>query len=256
MGRNLMWKTINASVIGTSHIRSEISCQDESISDVLIDANGKEYLVCVVADGAGSAKQGGRGAELACISAMRSAEHAIKNNDIFTTELVSTWIESIRREISAEAKNNTLSNRDYACTLLGVISSENITVLFQIGDGAIILSKNNLMGIVFWPNGGEYANMTYFVTDENIINSLHIEIVESSIDAVAVISDGLQRLALVFDNQTPHVPFFDPMLITLRKLPEDQVDYLAEQLRNYLGSPPVNERTDDDKTLVLATKLN
>ena len=67
-----MWKIIRASTIGTSHIKSGSLCQDSCYADVIRTADGQEYLVVVVSDGAGSAKEGGKGAELTCKTAISS----------------------------------------------------------------------------------------------------------------------------------------------------------------------------------------
>lgn len=251
-----MWKTIHASVIGTSHVGFGSECQDESIADVLLDANDEGYLVCLVADGAGSATKGGRGAELACITAMTSIEQSLRTSSLFTTDLVAGWIENIRQAIFSEAEATELTSRDYACTLLGAVIAPNNAVFFQIGDGAIVVSKNKMQGVVFWPDSGPYANMTYFVTDTDALTNLDVIIINTSFDEIAVLSDGLQRLALLFDRQIPHVPFFDPMLSVLRQQPTDQVECLESQLAIFLGSAQVNERTDDDKTLILSTRLS
>jgi hypothetical protein len=64
------------------------------------------------------------------------------------------------------------------------------------------------------------------------------------------LTDGLQRLALDFTARTPHLPFFQPLFAALRAAPD--VESLAGPFREFLDSQRINERTDDDKTLVLA----
>ena len=59
-----------------------------------------------------------------------------------------------------------------------------------------------------------------------------------------------------FDQQTSHLPFFDPMLKVLRQTNPDHCEVLNDQLVHFLSSSAINERTDDDKTLVLATRLS
>jgi ribosome maturation factor RimP len=44
------------------------------------------------------------------------------------------------------------------------------------------------------------------------------------------------------------------MFGTLGKADLDTCDTLSSQLGRFLDSPKINERTDDDKTLVLATR--
>ena len=72
---------------------------------------------------------------------------------------------------------------------------------------------------------------------------------------MALLTDGLQGLALRFDTREAHGPFFEPMFARLRAEGEGEPESLREELRAFLGSAPVNQRTDDDKTLVLATRL-
>jgi hypothetical protein len=64
----------------------------------------------------------------------------------------------------------------------------------------------------------------------------------------------LQRLALVYESKSAHNPFFLPMFSVLRKTAPDNLDSLSDQLAKFLNSPEVNERTDDDKSLILATR--
>ena len=71
---------------------------------------------------------------------------------------------------------------------------------------------------------------------------------------VAVLTDGLQKLALHYQSQTAHTPFFRPIFAWLRQAPDDYAEKFASSLAGYLDSPKVNECTDDDKTLVLATR--
>jgi hypothetical protein len=65
-----------------------------------------------------------------------------------------------------------------------------------------------------------------------------------------VLSDGLLRLALRLPSGEPYPPFFQPLFgFAAAALPEDQAN---EQLSAFLNSKRVCDRTDDDKTLVLA----
>ena len=251
-----MWKVIRASTVGTSHTESNLPCQDNCCADVICISEGLDYLVCLVSDGAGSAKEGGKGAELACASAWSSIEATLHN--LGETPLVETsvegWVKDIRRVIYETADANSLTARDYACTFLGAVISPNKAVFFQIGDGAIVASSGCTQGIVFWPDSGPYANMTNFITEDNALANLNVSVTSSRIDEVAMFSDGLQRLALSFVQRTPHTPFFEPMFNVLRNQRPVECTSLDEQLAHFLNSPQINERTDDDKTLILATR--
>jgi len=52
-----------------------------------------------------------------------------------------------------------------------------------------------------------------------------------------------------------HGPFFDSMFPAVRRSTASGVDVeLSRALGVYLSSAPVNQRTDDDKTLILASR--
>lgn len=253
-----MWKIIHASAIGTSHTETNQPCQDSCFADVFKGGDNQEYLVCIVSDGAGSAKFGGEGAELACSTAILAIETFLKRVNVATLDELSVeeWVKDIRRTIYDSAESKNFAVRDYACTLLGAVIAPHQAVFFQIGDGAIVASSGDTQGIVFWPDSGPYANMTFFVTEEDALSHLRVSVTSTRIDEIALFSDGLQRLALSFEQFTPHSPFFDPMLNILRKKNPSECEALDEQLARFLNSSQINERTDDDKTLVLATRRN
>lgn len=246
-----MWNLVRASVIGTSHVVSGLSCQDDCYAGIF-----QNHLICLVADGAGSTKNGGRGAELACCAARESIETALEGQHlpILDEIAVAEWIHAVRSRICEEAEANALKARDYHCTLLGAVVGPKEAVFFQIGDGAIVASSGSAQGVIFWPESGRYANETYFVTGGDALEHLQVVVTTARIDELALFSDGLQRLALSFEQHIPHVPFFAPMLTVLRKQDAAACGALDEQLSHFLGSPQVNERTDDDKTLVLASR--
>lgn len=251
-----MWRFIGASVVGTSHIEAGAPPQDECFAELLTAADGSLVLVCAVADGAGSATEGARGAELAVLTVVQAVEEHLKRSTVATvTEDTNRgFLERVRAAIRREADEQGRVPRDYACTLLCAVIGERHAACVQVGDGAIVAASGGAHGVVFWPAAGPYANMTHFVCDDDAQENVQSMCVEARIDEVALFSDGLQRLALSFANLTPHAPFFDPMLAALRAAPDEECPDLEEQLRQFLGSAAVNQRTDDDKSLILATR--
>ena len=72
---------------------------------------------------------------------------------------------------------------------------------------------------------------------------------------IALLSDGIEPLVLHYASRTVHGPFFDCMFGPVRRsqaIGEDLA--LSQDLEGYLSSPAILERTDDDKTLVLAMR--
>ncbi len=254
MGCTLMWRVIRSSVTGISHVERGELCQDSCYADFYITPSREHFFIGIVSDGAGSASEGACGAELVSVKAREIIESWISDQgNNFDEQIVKNWIQQIRNRVVRESDIKGLSVRDFACTLLGAVVGPNKSAFFQIGDGAIIVSKGDSYKPVFWPDSGEYANMTFFLTDEDYLSHLRIEISESQ-DEIALFSDGLQHLALVYKTQSVHHPFFEPMFSLLRKENSESCCVLDEQLKNFLNSSNVNERTDDDKTLVLATR--
>jgi hypothetical protein len=212
--------------------------------------------VACVADGAGSSEHSGVGSRLACQSIADSAAAHLQRHRSFAglkTDDVLAWCEAARKQIVACAEQNERDIRDYATTLCTAILSPKASLFFQIGDGAIVARRNSSLGVVFWPQSGEYANATNFLTSSEF--RVHVEVcfTPETFSDVALMTDGMERLALKFDSLTPHPPFFDPLFRALREAAD--VDALAEDLRQLLQSDSVQRKTDDDKTLVLASRL-
>ncbi|KAK44914.1 MULTISPECIES: PP2C family serine/threonine-protein phosphatase [Caballeronia] len=251
----MSWKVIGASAVGTSHTSNSSPCQDSCFYHVASDATGASLLVALVSDGAGSAQFGEVGSELACEAAGKMLLEIAETTgeDGLKAHLASELLEVVRARISEAAQARSVTMRALACTLLGAVIGPTRAFYFQVGDGAIVARDAGALAPVFWPESGEYANMTYFVTDANAAEHLRVEIRDTS-DEVSLFSDGIQRLALVFATETAYEPFFEPMFKALRASSDDQTDSLCAALERFLNSDAINDRTDDDKTLILATR--
>ena len=212
-------------------------------------------LVACVADGAGSAKFSDVGSTIVCETIIENANSFLELNgrlDGLQSEDVLRWCEEARRRIDDEAARRECERRELATTLCAAIVAPTCSFFFQIGDGAIILGSRGIYGVVFWPQSGEYANSTNFLTADDYKQKLEIHTTTSRFTELALFTDGLERLALRFDGQTAHTPFFEPLFRALRTA--DDVEGLNEGLRKFLASDPVQSRSDDDKTLILATR--
>jgi hypothetical protein len=250
-----MWKMIFQSVRGTSHERGEQPCQDRCRVRVKKEQD-QTLLVLACADGAGSALHADRGASLACQTVTRLVRAELDPTLACSTiagETVARWFLETREALATEAGRLEVRIGELACTLLLAVVGEAGALFGQIGDGAIVCQHENGYRVVFWPQSGEYPNMTNFLTDAGMEGSLEVEQWPSRVDELALMSDGLQRLALDFATKTAYAPFFLPMFQPLRQAPVP--GKLRTALRAFLDSPDVNHRTDDDKTLILATRM-
>ena len=243
-------------MIGSSHVGSGADCQDSCLALVETAPAGEPLLVVFVADGAGSALHGGDGAELAVATAADFISGQLAEPGFaLGPDLAAACVRHVREQIEALAEVRGLVPRDFAATFLGVLASAAGTLAMQIGDGGIVLDFGQGLELPIVPMAGEYANMTYFITDPDAPEMLATHFRPVTACKVAVFSDGLQRLALNLSSNTPHEPFFTPFFSRLTNLGDDQEEQFQSGLVNFLGSATINERTDDDKTLALAVLL-
>lgn len=256
--RTSKWKIAHASVIGTAHIARDSECQDRYDFRVLETTEG-EVLVAALADGAGSSERSQIGAELACslfveqVSIHFESEGKLEN---LTENFGILWLDYFRQNIGERAAEEEKPLREFACTFLAAVVGENGAVFYQVGDGAIVCSMNGdsesyFFGVI--PTKKTYANATDFITDENAAKRLLYDFVEEPIQDLAIFTDGIQAVAVNYQSDMPHEPFLKPMLAPLRKAVTVDGD-LNENLSKYLDSPKINDKTDDDKTLFLASR--
>jgi hypothetical protein len=213
-------------------------------------------LVVACADGAGSADLSAVGARRACRTIISLIASTLKSSlqvGQVDREAVLGWYRRTRSALEQEAEWRGQKLRQFACTLLLAVVGESAARFAQIGDGAIVILEGDSYRPVFWPQSGEFANATNFVTDPGWEKSLAFAAQDTRVDEIAVLSDGLQALSLDYAAKTAHGAFFSPMFRPLRAAPTGAS--LLKPLREFLDSPRVNERTDDDKSLILATRM-
>ena len=159
--------------------------------------------------------------------------------------------ESAARGVQADAP---ASLRDFATTLLAAVVTECWLACIQIGDGVIVVRRDGALEALTHPAKGEYANQTDFVTADVYTETTQSRILRNhGVDAIALMSDGLERLAIELATNTPHAAFFRNLFAFAgsRELGHDERHAaLSQELR----SEKVNRLTDDDKTLLVAVR--
>jgi Protein phosphatase 2C len=253
------WRFASATVIGSSHVKTGTLCQDHYRCRVFRNGADEPMIAIAVSDGAGSATWGEDGAAITCASLIEQAELFLAQNRSLasiTKDDAHEWLDTAREAIADHASDAGRDMRDYACTMLFALVGIDAAVFLQIGDGVIVVNDHGPhWSWVFWPDRGEFANTTFFVTDAAAADHLRFEHRQRSIDEIALLSDGIEPLVLHYASRTVHAPFFDRMFGPVRRsmaVGEDLA--LSRELEGYLSSPAVLQRTDDDKTLVLATR--
>jgi hypothetical protein len=256
------WRVAYSSVIGTSHEKTGLPCQDAGCCRILSDPDDRHVLLAVACDGAGSASRSLDGATLTIGRFLREFSEATSHSglDGITKEFVEDWLSRVRSEIRDRAETDDLSPREFACTILGAVVGHDRAAFFQIGDGAIVVSNRaepDDYGWVFWPQHGEFANETNFITQDNALEVLEFELVERCIDEIAMFTDGIERLVLDLQERTAHAPFFRTLfgwLVQMEPMAVSEKIPASEVVSRYLNSKQINDRTDDDKTLILASR--
>ena len=258
------WRVAYKSVIGTSHEKTGLPCQDTGGCRILDDPAGAEghILLAVACDGAGSASRSLDGAELTVNRFLQEFGDAARRSglDEITRDFTDAWLSRVRSEINDLAQTVNLSAREFSCTILAAIIGDDRAAFFQIGDGAIVVSNRaepDDYGWVFWPQHGEFANQTNFITQGDALDVLEFEVEDRCIDEIAMFTDGIERLVLDLKEKTAHAPFFRTLfgwLVKTEPTPANTEIPCSPVIERYLASKQINERTDDDKTLILASR--
>jgi ADP-ribose pyrophosphatase YjhB (NUDIX family) len=252
-----MWRVAQASVVGTAHLENGGVCEDAGRAETWCSPSGEPVLALFAADGAGSASCGKAAAELACSAALEkirawALSDALSRETLTETQL-RCWVELLREQLLAQATCSNQAPREWACTLLGVVCIPGAIGYLQIGDGAIVARHDDIDGVIHWPQSGEYANETFFLTDSAALKHLQVLVQTRIPQSLALFTDGLQRLALDFARRRPHLNFFETFFARLRALPSAELPGFEAGLHKFLSSARINQRTDDDKTLLLAS---
>lgn len=254
----LHWQVVAASVRGRSHEKVGQLCQDAHHWEMLPEG----VLVAAVADGAGSATLGKVGAIVAAQTAVETISLSLKDAMPRTPENEQGWqlllnnaLVAAKTAVEAEAVACSMTARDLATTLIIVVATPKLIAAAQVGDGVAVASdEGNLLALTM-PQRGEYANETTFLVSPNALDKAQINVVwRKAITNIALLSDGLQMLALDMTEGKPHVPFFSPLFHFMADVTDETE--AKEQLVAFLRSPRIAERTDDDLTLLLATLVS
>jgi hypothetical protein len=260
IGGNAPWRLAIGSASGTSHRATGAPCQDRAAHSFVEGPDGS-VLIAIVCDGAGSAAHAEIGASLAAEAFIETVERYFTGNGRLADvnrERAADWIKTVARRLEDEASSTQSALRDYACTLLAAVVGFENAAFIQIGDGAIVVSHGPEDGwsYLFWPQHGEFANTTNFIVSPNACELMDFELALRSVREVALFSDGIENLVLHRATKSVHERFFATMFPPVRSSQSAGLDTeLSASLTQYLDSPVICERTDDDKTLILATRV-
>ena len=183
-------KVAGAKVKGPNHD----VCQDE-----IIKRKYNNYCIIGVSDGAGSKVYSQYGARAALNGVNTYFKRYFDKTDLLIEEdIVKDDIyNSIMSELLKESNDRDVFLSELACTLLFVVADMNGNyIVCHIGDGGALLLNTSEGRILSYPENGEYKNQTFFITDDDAYEHLHIEYgnVEGPLNAFLICTDGISDL--------------------------------------------------------------
>ena len=252
------WSVAAAATVGERHIADGRPCED-AWTVRLHTFRGEPWLIRAVSDGAGTAGRAQAGSACAVAACADSAVRSLKANPVMTAGMLLDCLGAARVALAVEAGLAGAHIRDFACTLLGAVIGPGVAAFVQVGDGAIVIAGDEpgSWAWMFEPQKGEYANETSFLTGEDACRCASVAVLTDVPAEIALFTDGLENL-LIRTHPERHVvgQFFDQMFPPVRRAADPGLDEgLSEHLAGYLATPAIAARSDDDRTLILATCL-
>lgn len=266
---------IGISYRGTSHIKSNTTCQDyhefASINEV--------WNVAIVSDGAGSAANSALGSKSVCAAFKFYISNLVKNNhsgDILDDK---TWdvefrgmLAQFQKDLKTNIVNDNIPFESLAATIIVLVFSPKGYMVAHVGDGRAGVKVGNEWKTIISPHKGEEANQTIFSTSkyfgESLIPNLRMsgvyvpetKVSEEKIDAFVLMSDGCENGAWVtyqrvnlpdgdFRVKDVNQPRFNALddalsIIDSADKKNELEKYITEYSNAFKGEP-------DDKTILI-----
>jgi hypothetical protein len=245
----MSWHTASASVIGSAHEKSGAPCQDAG-SACVRDA----LVIGALADGAGSASRSEIGSQLTVETALQALKLAKVGTEAPSLEQAAGWFDTLHQAViarlTAAASEQNCALADLACTLIAFVASPDWICALQIGDGLLITrADGGDHELLFKPDRGEYVNETLFITSQNAREQRQICVRQQQTRFICAASDGIERVAIKYQDWSPHAPFFKPLEEYMQTAPKP--DQREKDLIEFLRREKMAAKSDDDRTLVL-----
>jgi serine/threonine protein phosphatase PrpC len=226
--------------------------------DALAFQAGEHSLLVALSDGAGTADRSQSGAQTAVQAALNALAAALDEglpaDQDGWQEMLRAAFAAARSALESLAEIEAQPLRAYAATLSLVVATADRLAVAQLGDGAVVAGESpDRLFLVNRAQRGEYANETYFLTQEDALELVQVSVYDKAVNLLAMMSDGLTRLAIKLPTDEPYLPFFQPLFAFVAQT--DQEEQASRHLVDFLNSERVCARTDDDKSLVLAVRL-
>jgi hypothetical protein len=164
------WREFAYQVRGKSHILDGKPGQDRFRFE---SRNGVKVLC--LADGAGSARFSEHGAETVVAAGCGFVTAALKPGHLAEQSLDGhELLAHLIDRLNATASRMNCELKDLASTFLCVALTEQSFIAVHIGDGVIGAERGGELEVVTFPDNGEYANVTTFVTSRDAASSMQV----------------------------------------------------------------------------------
>jgi serine/threonine protein phosphatase PrpC len=252
----MVWRYGGRSVRGIGHFVSGQPCQDACWFNAV--AGGDVFIACV-ADGGGSVPLSHFGSRIACAVATGAmALLSRRFHEMDNEAMAAFWRDlaaDARTAIEAEAASLNRPIGDFGTTLLAAMATPDRVSMMQVGDGFIVVSPSDAdpasrYTLAFEPRRGDYVGEVTWITSSDWEKDFQTRIITGRQDFLCLSSDGLEKVAILQQTQTPHAGYFDYMRdrVAAGSTSADMDELVGSVLLN----PALDTRTDDDKSLVLA----
>jgi hypothetical protein len=249
------WKVVAGSATGAGHQASGAPCQDAC--HWLCHG---DWLIAVVCDGAGSARFSDVGARHAAQSLCRLLGDAVPEAGAEPPAPQSYWqahiadaVAKTRETLESEHVRDGAAMRDFHATIVGIVMGPACGTFFQIGDGAgvALLDDEWEQSVLSLPENGEYADQTFFYTEERWREHLRFTEVSDAARLITLMTDGAMSFAMAPKCEGLERNFMEPVSRYLNRV---DAETGSQALSATLDDPRTHAITSDDKTLIWARR--
>lgn len=220
------------------------------MADVLTRADGcPSCLIAALADGAGSAACGLKGAEIAVAKFVGFIRDRVTAGDEINRTLMNVAFRQAHESIRAAAEQASMPIQEFATTLIGVVSLDSHTFFGFVGDGAAVACVRSTFQTTLWPTQEEVLNSPPFLTSTDFEQHIQVRRVAGTASEIFLMTDGLQLILIDPKTERPQEAFFRTAAETLAVKEPGLSEFVCKWIAALLSSDHIVSRTHDDTSL-------
>ncbi|GAX42888.1 hypothetical protein NIES4075_38930 [Tolypothrix sp. NIES-4075] len=209
--QQIEWRGIYATTVGRSHLQShlQVECQDAA------KAVSTPRAAIFVADGAGSARfsQFGSKAVVEGLGEFTNSKESIHQQILDQEQILNcneshegkeyaySFIKSAIETLRELSKNKECLVDDLKCTLLMAVLGKHYLFWLKVGDGFIVVEKDNKLELLGSLGKGEFANQTTFLSDRLKDEAIYYGFLPvQNVTGIAAFTDGAAETLVSMDG--------------------------------------------------------